>query len=434
LVLAGQVATDTVVEVGRRPVRCSWENLCELRDHLLAVIDGLCGKRLAMSLWGPPPPLLSQAPSLDAGALEDCLHRLTGRGLQPAQVQLYPGGEEALASLYQLVDHAACRIDVLMFYWENDGLSQEVAARLAARARPDLPVRVLVDGGGNLVFNKAERAPGGCLNHVIAWLARQPHVQVLRIRNPFGRFDHRKLVLVDGQAAWTGGRNFAASAFFKHHDLSFTVTGPLVAELQGRFDAFWAEQGGQREDSAPVQPLALAEANAQARLLYAEPGSPELARALYTAIDRARQHVYVENVYFSDSRLVYKLARARRRGLDVRAMLTFSTSSCHINRANRVIANRLLRAGVRVYVYPVMTHVKAAAVDGCWAYLGTGNFDPLSMRHNRELGLSVSAGPLIGEVEERLFLTDFRPEWELTKPLPLTWTDYACELLASLAM
>jgi cardiolipin synthase len=204
--------------------------------------------------------------------------------------------------------------------------------------------------------------------------------------------------------------------------------------LQGRFDAFWAEQGGRREDSAPVQPLALAEANAQARLLYAEPGSPELARALYTAIDRARQHVYVENVYFSDSRLVYKLARARRRGLDVRAMLTFSTSSCHINRANRVIANRLLGAGVRVYVYPVMTHVKAAAVDGCWAYLGTGNFDPLSMRHNRELGLSVGAGPLLGEVEERLFLTDFRPEWELTRPLPLTWTDYACELLASLAM
>jgi phosphatidylserine/phosphatidylglycerophosphate/cardiolipin synthase-like enzyme len=40
-----------------------------------------------------------------------------------------------------------------------------------------------------------------------------------------------------------------------------------------------------------------------------------------------------------------------------------------------------------------MTHVKAAAVDGRWAYLGTGNFDPLSMRHNRELGLSVSAGP-----------------------------------------
>jgi phosphatidylserine/phosphatidylglycerophosphate/cardiolipin synthase-like enzyme len=79
-----------------------------------------------------------------------------------------------------------------------------------------------------------------------------------------------------------------------------------------------------------------------------------------------------------------------------------------------------------------MTHVKAAAVDGCWAYLGTGNFDPLSLRHNHELGLAVSAGPLIAELEERLFQADFCPDWELTGPLPLTPVDYLCELVASL--
>jgi cardiolipin synthase len=120
--------------------------------------------------------------------------------------------------------------------------------------------------------------------------------------------------------------------------------------------------------------------------------------------------------------------------VDVRAVFTFSTRNDEVNRANRVVATRLRRAGVRVYVYPIMTHVKAAAVDGCWAYLGTGNFDMLSLRHNREIGLSVSAGPLIEEVEERLFETDFRPEWELTHPLPLTCYDYLCELLASLAL
>ena len=56
-------------------------------------------------------------------------------------------------------------------------------------------------------------------------------------------------------------------------------------------------------------------------------------------------------------------------------------------------ANRLLRAGVRVYLYPGMTHVKATTVDGLWAYLGTGNFDALSLRHNRELGLAVGRRP-----------------------------------------
>jgi phosphatidylserine/phosphatidylglycerophosphate/cardiolipin synthase-like enzyme len=66
-----------------------------------------------------------------------------------------------------------------------------------------------------------------------------------------------------------------------------------------------------------------------------------------------------------------------------------------------------------------------------WAYTGTGNFDNLSLRHNRELGLAVSSGPLIREIEDRVFLSDFRPEWELTAPLPLSPLDYFYEFLAS---
>ena len=113
-------------------------------------------------------------------------------------------------------------------------------------------------------------------------------------------------------------------------------------------------------------------------------------------------------------------------------MLTLHDVSETIDRANRVTANRLLHAGVRVYLYPGMTHVKAAAVDARWAYLGTGNFDALSLRRNRELGLAVGSGALIGEVEERIFARDFCPEWELTGPLPVRPCDYFSETLASL--
>jgi cardiolipin synthase len=288
------------------------------------------------------------------------------------------------------------------------------------------------------VFAHKRHSPDGCVNRIVTELARQPYVEVIRIRNPFASFDHRKLVLVDGKAAWTGGRNFSDSAFFKHHDLSFTLTGPLVCDLQQDFNDYWRKQGGQGNAPAlAVETDGLAPipaANALARVIMTAPGNHELTRTLYGAIDGARHHVYVENVYFSDGPLVYRLARARRRGLDVRAVLTCSSSSSAINRTNRVVANRLLKSGVRVYIYPIMTHMKAACVDGCWAYIGTGNFDPLSLRHNHEMGLSIGAGPLIGEIEERLFHTDFRPEWELTEPLPLNWGDYACELLASLAL
>src|SRR5206468_3467570 len=126
----------------------------------------------------------------------------------------------------------------------------------------------------------------------------------------------------------------------------------------------------------------------------------------------------------------FKLAQARRRGVDVRVVLTVKSTSPPINGSNRVAANRLLRAGVRVYLYPGMTHVKAAAVDGCWAYVGTGNFDALSFRHNYEIGLALG-GPVVADLEGCLFEPDFCPGWELKEPLPVTAGDYLCEWVAS---
>lgn len=69
-------------------------------------------------------------------------------------------------------------------------------------------------------------------------------------------------------------------------------------------------------------------------------------------------------------------------------------------------------------------------LDGVWAYTGTGNFDSLGLRHNRELGLAVNAGPVVREIEERLFFPDLKPAWELTEPLPLSPIDYLYELAA----
>jgi cardiolipin synthase len=357
-----------------------------------------------------------------------------GRGLAPTSVVLHPEGGEALEALEALIDSAHNQIDVLMFQWENDSVGAALAAHLSARAGPDLRVRILVDGGGNLIFGHCccDRDPD--VNGVVRDLARQPYVEVIRNRNPFGHFDHRKLVVIDGQVAWTGGRNFTARSFFENHDLSFTVTGPLAAELAVCFEHYWRQQGGSPgvPPSPSESPPCSDQANAWARLVATGPVEHAIENAVYHAVDGARHHVYLENFTFCDGRLLYKLARARRRGVDVRVIMTLSCLNKVVNCTNRVTANRLLRAGVRVYIYPTMTHVKAATVDGSWAYLGTGNFDPLSMRWNRELGLAVHAGPLIGSMEECLFEPDLRPEWELRKPFPLSRKDYLGEILSSL--
>lgn len=435
-VLTVQMLGDTAVEAGHHPVRSVCSAASESADFLHALRRGFGGLRLA-GLCGRSGPLVPCDDDPDPGGLEADLHALTGKELQPADVRLYPDGGDALAALDQLIDRATHRIDVLTFIWDNDPLGWEVARRLAARAGPGLPVRVLVDGGGNLLFGQPETAPVADVNRVVCWLARQPYVQLLRTRNGCARFDHRKLVLVDGGAAWTGGRNFTQKSFFGQHDVSFTLAGPLAAELADTFERSWVEQGGARlagncPDPAGGPALLPPCPNAWARLVYTEPGSHELADTVHRAVDDARHYLFAENVYFSDGRLIAELIDARQRGVDVRVVLTVQSDSDVYNRANRVTADRLLRAGVRVYLYPGMTHVKALAVDGRWAYTGSGNFDPLSLRHDRELGLAIGAGPVIAELEGRLFLPDLRPEWELHAPLPLSAGDRAAELLAGL--
>jgi cardiolipin synthase len=197
------------------------------------------------------------------------------------------------------------------------------------------------------------------------------------------------------------------------------------------FEEFWQEQGGKAGEPLPPAPPDPA-ADTSARLVRTRPMHRQLAEVLYCAVESAKDHIYVENPYFSDPRLLVGLALARRRGADVRVVMTIHGDCAALNCSNKVTANRLLRAGVRVYLYPTLTHVKAMTVDGCWAYVGTGNFDALSLRHNRELGLAVAAGPVIADLEKEVFLPDFRPEWELKEPLPVTASEYLCEALASI--
>jgi cardiolipin synthase len=451
--LTRQILCDTGAEIVHHPLRAGRTMLAGEAAWFCSVGRGIFGKRLGMCLHGVPPPYRC-VNGYDAALIET--------GLQPAAVQLCPDGGAALAALEQMIDSAQCRIDVLMYIWEDDAVGQDIAQRLAAAAAAKRRVRVLVDGGANLIFAPSSATysvPGappstlsrqekpktaGAVNSVVCWLAQQPGVELIRIRNPFAHFDHRKLVLIDGQAAWLGGRNFTQSSFFVRHDLSLTMQGPLVWQLQDCFEKYWRDQGGKPDqcrragsESGGRVPVAYASgpsvfvANAAGRLVENAPTHHSLRRALYHAIDHARRFVYLENPYLTDNGVIVKLARARRRGVDVRILFTIQSDTPSINHTNKATANRLLAAGVRVYLYPGRVHTKAALVDGCWGYVGSGNFDLLSLYRNHELGVVFGPGPILDELYQVLFLPDFNPDWELHSPLPLTAADRLYEMLAA---
>jgi cardiolipin synthase len=428
-----QVVDDTVVETGQHPLKEVRAFLRLPLDYGVAIQQLAMRRRLRSRVRREPPPIEPCRPTLDPDALEEVIHKKTGSELQPGWVELYPTGEEALSALHQLIDLAQCRIDILMYLWDNDPLGWEVAHHLAAVATPFRPVRILIDGGANLSQGEPKEATSVEVQRVVCWLEKQPNVHLLRHRDPNFHFDHRKIVVADGKLAWSGGRNFEHPAFFRDRDVSYIVAGPLAAQMEDDFECYWREQGGCPAAPLPPPPP-LPQQNVMARLVETSPTEFDIAQAVYHAVDSAKHHIYMENPYLTDNRILLKLENARRRGVDVRLVMTISDTSETINSSNKVSINRLIRGGITVYLYPSMTHAKTTVVDGVWAYLGTGNFDRLSLRHNHEAGLAIGYGPVIQELEERVFMVDFNPEWEVKEPLPVTLKDRLRALIGSMLL
>jgi cardiolipin synthase len=428
-----QVARDTVAETEQHPCREVRALLSLPSDYGIAIAQTALRGRVELLTLREAPPIDPCRPTLNPDELEQVLHKRLKTELQPGWVELYPTGDEALEALHRVIDQAMCRIDILMYLWDNDPLGWEVAHHLAAVAGPERPVRILVDGGANLSQGEPKEATSVEVNRVVCWLTQQPHIHLIRTRDPNFHFDHRKLVVADGAIAWSGGRNFTYPAFFKDRDVSYTVLGPLACQMEHIFEEFWQRQGG--KPGAPLPPAPpLPQANVMARLAETSATQRGISQAVYRALDFARHHIYMENPYLTDNRVLLKLVQARQRGVDVRVVMTIQDESQTINSSNKVTINRLSRAGVRVYLYPSMTHAKTTAVDGLWAYLGTGNFDRLSLRHNHELGMAMGYGPVINELEERVFYEDFKPESEVREPLPVTLRDHIRALIGSLLL
>ena len=165
------------------------------------------------------------------------------------------------------------------------------------------------------------------------------------------------------------------------------------------------------------------------RVLHTRTSSPEIFNAQRAAIRNAQKYIYIENAYLTDDAMLYELAKARRRGVDVRVILPLVGNHGPINKSNALAANAMLEHGIRVFLYPGMSHVKAAVFDG-WACVGSANWDKLSFRTNKELNIATSHPPSVQKLERRVFLPDFAESVELIEPFPARWSDHLAELVA----
>jgi cardiolipin synthase len=213
------------------------------------------------------------------------------------------------------------------------------------------------------------------------------------------------------------------------------IEGEVVGHLKRDFQLAWAQAG-------PFGDLAFAEkalfgkrpgtgadsGEPELRRIYTKTGEVEFRKAVREALDRARSTILIENPYIYDPSVVAGLVRARRRGVDVRVIIPNNTDIGGGERRNFVTANYFRKNGVRVFIYPGMTHIKALIVDG-WACFGSGNYNKLSLRTNQEVNLGTSRKQTVDELRRELFDVDFAKSYELQEPLEVNWTDQLAETI-----
>ena len=339
-------------------------------------------------------------------------------------------GPAAFSSMEAAITGAEQTVEALFFIWRADATGTRLAQLLAARARAGVRVRVLVDGLGGLPFLARLAKP-----------LREAGVEVATFlplwppwRNPAAHLrNHRKILVVDGRIAFTGGMNVANSYAMDWHDLMLRVEGPAAAHLREVLLDDWAfATGGDTDEisSPPGEPGGGAVAVVSSGPEFEDNAAHDL---VFLAIARSRRRVWMMTPYFVPPAATHAALRtAARRGADVRLLLPEHSDVPLVTLASRAYLAPLQAAGVRVYAYRGrVLHGKSMLIDEDLVLIGSANTDVRSFRLNFETTCAVMDPGVAADLEAQ-FELDFAQSAEVDAS-SLTATPVLERLLESLA-
>jgi cardiolipin synthase len=327
------------------------------------------------------------------------------------QIELFDVGYAGLEAMLAAIRSSRDRIHLETYILRGDDTGRRFLSELARRARDGVDVRLLYDSIGSLGLEPA----------ILADLI-EAGGEVLAF-NPIGRLvpgfaprrrDHRKILVVDGNVAFTGGLNigdeYAAGrtgpVSREWRDAHVRVVGPAVRDLEAVFLESWFRADG---PGLPWDTLLGAEpaAAGDVRCAVLSDGPAYRHRLmrdlLVSALESARKDVLLESPYFAPGRRVLDaLSSASQRGVAVELLLAGRTDHPILQRAARAILPRLLSTGVHVHEYQLsMLHSKLAVFDGEWATIGTSNLDRQSLERNFEVNLIIEGGDIPHQLRKR---------------------------------
>jgi len=343
------------------------------------------------------------------------------------KVTLLQNGATAYRAMLEAIHGATSSINLETYIFSDGLVGNTFADALIERQRHGVQVNVIYDAFGSI------GTPAGFFDRM-----RGNGITVLEYRplNPFettlhwspNHRNHRKMMIVDGSIAFTGGINISedyASGFGSNttqtpleywRDTDVEIEGPAVAQFQHIFIDDWVHQKGPLLAPRNYFPKLKAKGNDIVRVIASVPERfNPIYVTLISAIANAQTNVYITDAYFApDHQMLRALARAARRGVDVRLLLPSQSDVPIVVSAQRSHYTRLLKAGVRIYEWQgKMLHAKTATIDGVWSTVGTSNLDWWSIARDNEVNAVILSHKFADDMN-MMFANDLEDASQIT--------------------
>lgn len=319
-----------------------------------------------------------------------------------SHIEMYHDTPAILSAIVRDVDAAQSSVLMEFYIWNAGGAADDVLEAVIRAAKRGVSCRLLIDALGARPWWKGKQ-PRRLRDAGVELL---PALPVGLFRTFVGRTDlrvHRKIVVVDGNVAWTGSMNLVDPRFFKQDsgvgewvDAMVRVTGSVVAPLAAVMIGDWILESGESMrhviESAGLS-LVAPVGHADVQVIASGPGQTNdgLLQMILAQINTAQHELILTTPYLvPDDALLRALRGAAGRGVKVSLIVPEKVDSFLTRYASRSYYDDLLEVGVHIYLFRGgLLHTKSIMIDGTISMFGTVNLDMRSLWINYEVALFV---------------------------------------------
>ena len=342
---------------------------------------------------------------------------------QHNDVKLIMSGKQKFDMMFEDIRQAKSSVHLEYFNFRNDSIASLLFDILREKRKEGVEVRALFDGFGNDSNNRP---------------LKKHHIQSLRddsidihefdpVRFPWVNHiwprDHRKIVVIDGHIAYTGGMNVAdyyivgTEQVGEWRDMHCRIEGPVVNELQDIFARIW-QKTTKEQLLNPKYYRGEEKGDMMVGIANREPNKTnKIMRQFYiAALDDAQDSVKIINPYFTLTPSVKKaIHRAIKRGVKVDILVSAKSDIPLTPDCVYYNVHKLMKKGANIWLYqPGFHHSKIMMVDDKFCTVGSTNLDARSLRFDYEVNALIVNKKITQELNN-MFMRDTQKSVKLTK-------------------